>query len=130
MKVEKCYKAFGECYNSGDFTPIARSIRQDVLYESFDFLYKIKGKDKVLDTLNTRAKDNQERAYPLEAYRGFFFRQILSFKRLLPCVILYSSKEKTTSRIVYLKLRRGKIISITGLDPKEYHHTRGDKLTR
>ena len=124
MKQEKCYHLFGQCFNQGDFSNLSKALREDALYESHDFLYKIRGREKVIATLNERVK-----AYTkgqVVACGGYYFKEMLTLKRLLPCVILYDIQQKNVVRLITIGLRRGKIIAITGLSPKDYTYTRGD----
>ena len=43
MKYE-LYKQFGLCYNSGNFSSLDKKLHDDCMYQSFDFLYVLKGK--------------------------------------------------------------------------------------
>ena len=122
MNKKSILKAFGECYNQKDFKDISYLIREDVIYEAYDCLYKITSCGDVLKVLEESIKKNTK------AYEGYFFYKGILTKRLYECVLICDENTIECVRIVHFKIRRGKVAYITGYNPKEYDFTRGKQI--
>jgi|GEM_PF-3068297 len=126
MDRSKLYRLMGTCYNTSDFTPFGKHLSPSVIYESHDFLYKLKGRDRVMEYFAERTLANGERPEDKKhiAYGGFYKEPFLAGTRLAECIVI-CRPDHSPIRLVTLKIKRGKVCEITGLDPAANSFTRG-----
>ncbi len=122
MDKSKILKLFGRCYNSGNFNNIEPLFSNGVKYEAFDCMYIVTSVPEVKKVLD------DSRRKSTGAYEGFYIRKGILFEKLIKCVIICDDNSLKSVRIVDVKPKRGRIVSITGYDPAEYKHTRGKRI--
>lgn len=124
------YIIFGQCFNTGNYSSIANKLYKDCIYQSFDFLYILKGKEHVLKTLKNQADDNKsaKECDKIDIYSGFYQKSQFMFKTLKNCCIMTRRFDKKDIRILYFNYRWGKIISISGINPIKTKHVRVKKI--
>lgn len=119
MNEKKILRSFGQCYNKKDFNNITGLFADDIKYESFDCMYSVRSAKDVSNVLieSVLPKTN--------IFLGFYMYRGVLYKRLKECVLICNSTTLECMRLINIRTKRGKIVNITGLDPKEYVHTRG-----
>lgn len=125
-----CYELFGMCYNNGDFSPLSSMIHKDCIYQSYDFLYILKGKENVLKSLDLSAKENKlaDSDDRLDIYTGFYQKKRFVVNSIKECCILTKSSDRQDVRVIYLYKKWGKISHIIGIDPNKVKHTKAKKF--
>jgi transcriptional regulator len=125
-----CYELFGMCYNNGDFSPLSSMMHKDCIYQSYDFLYILKGKDNVLKSLEQRAKENIDANDDtrLEIYKGFYQKKRLTINSIKDCCILAKKSDRQDVRIIYINKKWGKISHIIVIDPNKVKHKKAQKF--
>ena len=126
----KFYKQFGLCYNNGDFKLLSSMMHKDCMYKSFDFLYVLKGKDKVLQEIENQSKKNLEcdDENCADAYMGYYSKSFLWLKTITECLVIASRDDKKSMKILSFNIKRGKISCIMGHNPDKLEHIRGKKI--
>lgn len=125
MQKDKALKLLGKHINIGCEDELASIIRVDVTFTSHRFMYKIQGKMKVVALLNEWMLSSSK----TNAYESFYMTQDYTFKSSLqPCILLIGQRKNDFVSLLTVKMKRGKIAEITGLDPIEYSPTRGDMI--
>lgn len=122
MDNKNALEAFGKCYNNNDFSSISELLRDDISYEAYDCLYKITAIDSVVQILAGSIQRNTA------AYKGYYFWKTNVVRHLSKCVLICDSETLKCIRIISIKIKKRKIVKITGFNPKEYEHTRGEKI--
>lgn len=111
--------------NEGYENELSNILRGDVEFSSHRFLYKIQGTEKVLALLKEWMLKNCK----THAYSSYYKTKDYSIKSSLqPCILLVGESKSDFLSILTIKMRRGKIQEIIGLDPKEYSPTRGELI--
>jgi hypothetical protein len=118
------------CYNNGDFSPLSKMMHKDCTYQSYDFLYILKGKDNVLKSLEQKSKENLDADDDtrLEVYKGFYLKKRIAVNSIKNCCILAKKCDRQDVRIIYIRKKWGKISHIIGIDPNEVKHTKAQKF--
>lgn len=124
------YKLFGECFNNCDFSPFSRIIRNDCIYQSFDFLYILKGKERVVEELMQYTKQNvsADEKDKADIYKGFYLKSIFLLKTIKECCIVTRRYDNTNIRMLIFNKRWGKISTITGIEPNKVNLIRAQKI--
>jgi len=122
MDKSKLLKSFGAIYNKMDFAAMEPLFNKNVSYEAFDCMYNVTTIDGVKKVLADSDKKGTS------AYQGFYLKKGLFMEKLTECILICNDESLKSVRIVDIKPKRGKILKITGFDPKEYTHTRGKKI--
>jgi len=124
------YTLLGLCFNACDFTAFANRLTKDCTYQSYDFLYILKGRARVLQMFENHAMQNaaaiaQEK---VDIYTGFFAKQIFLLKTIKECCIITRQNSDENIRLLVFHKRRRKISQITGIDPKTAQIIRAKKI--
>ncbi len=129
MKTD-LYNTFGICYNRADFSALINIMHKDCIYQSFDFLYILKGKQNIIESLNLRAKQNlaAENINKKYIYKGFYIKQLFILKTLKNCCIITREFDKKALRIIYFNKKWGKISHIIGINPEKHKYVRAEKI--
>ena len=122
MDSKKVLQSFGKCYNSNDYRSLQDLLSSNIMYESYDCMYKVASVDKVIEVLQQSTKQNTY------AHSGYYMYKGLVLKHLQECVLICDEYTLECIRIVGIKAKRGKIVNITGYKPSEYRYTRGKKI--
>jgi len=122
MDKSKLLKSFGANYNKMDFAAMESLFHKNVSYEAFDCMYNVTTIDGVQRVLANSDKEGTS------AYEGFYMKKGMLMEKLTECIIICNDDSRKSLRIVDIKSKRGKILKITGFDPKDYTHTRGKKI--
>lgn len=122
MDIRKIYDAFGRCYNIRDFGGMTNLLSDDVVYDSYDCIYKVTSFKDVVKVLSESTKENSS------AYSGYYMQNGMFVKRLTQCVLICDDSTLKCTRLVSVKIKKGKIALITGYEPNEYDFTRGKKI--
>lgn len=112
----------GKCYNIKNFESIIEFFDDNVVYESFDCLYRVSSKDDVAKVMTDSIKSGTS------SYEGFFLRKGIIKKHLTQCILICDDSTLKCIRILHLKQKKRIIVNITGYNPEEYNYTRGKKI--
>ena len=123
MNKRKALKIFGTCYSNGEFESLSYLLYDNVVYESYDCMYKIIMLSAVVKILNESIKKGTS------AFSGFYLRKGILINHLTECILICEDDTFQCIRIINIRIKRGKIITITGYDPKDYKYTRGQKIS-
>ena len=98
----KFYKQFGLCYNEGDFSSLERFLQKDCTYQSFDYLYVIKGREKIIDLFENQSRQSLEfdDTNIADVYSGYYSKSFLWLKTVTECLIFVSRNDKKSIRIL------------------------------
>ena len=125
MQKDKALKLLGKHINIGCHSAIKLIIRDDASFSSHRFMYKIVGSEKILELLSDWMLNNSKN----NAYESFYKTRDYIFKpSLQPCILLVGEHRSDFISILTIKMKRGKIQEIKGLDPKECSPTRGELI--
>ncbi len=124
------YTKFGNCWASGDFSPFSKKLLKECTYTSFDYFYKIKGRERLEEFFNSQAelnlKNNEvEKTY---IYKGFYQKTDTVLKSIKECCLVVRQSDLKTMKILTFAKRFGKISSIQGLDPEKVKSIRERKI--
>jgi hypothetical protein len=118
------YSIFCDCYKNADFAELMKTTHKDCTYQSYDFLYVLKGRDNVINTLKKQAQENisAKACDKTDINLGFYQKTQFLFKTLKDCVIITRHSDKYDIRVLCFGIRWGKIVNITGIDPRKHKH--------
>ncbi len=124
------YTKFGYCWNNGDFSSFSKKLLKECTYNSFDYFYKLKGRDKLTEFLKEQAASSHsakssETAY---AYTGYYQKTDTALKTIKECCLIVRQSDLKTLKILTFAKRFGKIASIQGLDPDKVKSIRERKI--
>jgi hypothetical protein len=124
------YEKFGECWNMADFSSFSKKLLRDCTYDSFDYFYKLKGRQRLLDFFDQSAKDNQllgdeDRIY---VHRGYCQKTGTMLKTIRECCIMVRQSDLKTTKILVFNKKLGKISTIVGMDPEQVKSIRDVKI--
>ena len=124
------YTKFGICWNSADFSKFSKKLAKDCTYDSFDYFYKLKGRERLAEFFGDAAKANTEKGDEeiIDVHRGFFQRTNTLLKTIKECCIMVRRHDLKTTNILVFNKKLGKISSITGFNPDEVKSIRDIKI--
>lgn len=124
------YTKFGMCWNAADFSPLSKKMRKDCTYDSFDYFYKLKGRERLTEFFNEKAQANTEKSGDdkIDMHRGYYQKTNTLLKTIKECCIMVRRQDLSAVSIIVFGKRFGKISSISGLDPAEVRTIRDIKI--
>lgn len=126
------YKIFGKCYKNCDFSSFSRIITKDCTYQSFDYLYILKGKERVIEGMTQIANQNvsENEDICVDVYKGYYLKMIFILKTIKECCIITRRDDNKNIRLIYFNKRWGKISAIMGVDPQKLKIIRANKILK
>jgi hypothetical protein len=121
---------FGMCWNEVDFSSFSNKFLKDCTYDSFDYFYKLKGRQRLTEYFTNQA--NQNAAKPddeiIDIYKGYCQKTTSVLKTIKECCIMVRRSDLKTIRILMLNTRFGKVTSVQGLNPEKIKSIRNTKI--
>lgn len=126
------YWRFGVCWNDANFSPFSKKTITDITYTSYDYFYKLKGKERLFDFFTKESIANKEKNDydKIDMHRGYCQKTNSILKSIKECCIMVRRGDMKSVRIVVFTKRFGKITSIAGLNPEEIKSIRDIKIRR
>ncbi len=124
------YNRFGLCWNRADFSSFSKKLLKECTYTSFDYFYKLKGKDRVIKFLNDLSADNLNKNVNdrIAIHRGYYQNPNSMLKTIKECCIMVRSSDLKTVSVITFTKRIGKITSVSGLNPDEIKSIRDIRI--
>ena len=124
------YQKFAECWNLADFSSFSNKLLKDCTYSSFDYFYKLKGKERVIELLESEAAKNHSNksSEKINIHKGYYQKSNSMLKSIKECCIMVRQSDLKTTRILIFNKRFCKVASISGLDPSIDKSIRDKKL--
>jgi hypothetical protein len=124
------YEKFGKCWNIADFSSFSKKLLRDCTYDSFDYFYKLKGRQRLMEYFNETAAQNKtldenERIY---VHKGYCQKTDSMLKTIKECCIMVRQSDLKTTKILVFNKRFGKVSTIVGMDPGQVKSIRDIKF--
>lgn len=129
MKHDICWR-FGLCWNEADFSSFSNKLINECTYTSFDFFYKLKGRDKLVEHITKEATANLASSDydKINIHKGYYQKTSTLLKTIKECCIMVRNGDMKTMRILSINKRFGRVTSIVGYSPDEIKSIRDIKI--